>query len=173
MKLVSWWILSKSPDLSVHSGHFVHFCLMMLEPFSLVPGGQVHFFRVSGILGFAKSGFGFFRVSTWSGFFVIYRVSGSSGSLTISAVSGTRDAQILCPNFQNQTNAVFQHFRGTKSKVMKRTCIIMIKSFFKMIRISQKCQKSLAWNISWVPAGFDFGLLFFLFFVFSYFSGFG
>ena len=55
----------------------------------LVVPGRVHFFRVSGISGFAKSGFGYFLVSTRSVFFVFYRVSGSSGSLKISAVSGT------------------------------------------------------------------------------------
>ena len=106
--------------------------------------GRVHFFRVSGTLGFTKSGFGFFRVSTRSVFFVFYRVLGSSGSLKISAVLGTRDVQIENPGFQNYPKALFQHFRGTKSKVMKRTCKIMAKSVFKMIRMSQKCQKSLA-----------------------------
>ena len=116
--------------------------------------------EVSGTFfsGFAKSGFGLFRVSTRSGFFVFYRVSGSSSSLKIRAVSGTRDdVQIRCPNFQNHTKAIFQHFRGTKSKVMKRTSKIMIKSVFKMIRMSQKCQKSLAWSTRRVPLGFHLG----------------
>ena len=69
--------------------------------------GRVHFFRVSGTSGFAKSGFGFFRVSTRSVFFVFYRVSGSSGSLKIRAVSGTRDVQIGYPSFQNHPKAIF------------------------------------------------------------------
>ena len=116
---------------------------LLLSIYTLVPG-RVHFFRVSGISGFAKSGFGLFRASTRSVFFVFYRVSGSSGSLKIRAVLGTRDVQIRCLNFQNHTKAIFQHFRGTKSKVMKRTCKIMMKSVFKMIRMFQKCQKSLA-----------------------------
>ena len=70
-------------------------------------------------------------------FFVFYRVSGSSGSLKIRAVSGTHNVQIEYPSFQNHPKATSEHFRGTKSKAMKRTCKIMAKSVIKMMRVSK------------------------------------